>query len=1431
MSKAKTKNVMMTAVVIASILLCAGHAAIADHYGPGRVGLKVWSGPNLVDVGIGGIWNSRDKLHVQVEPTGGWRIREAQIYVGADPIPTTSSGNPKIGKFPYKREYPAPYQKEYNDGHILRRTWVLDLEQDLGFSWGQSWEQMRVQNVAVHLELVQVDSNGDVIAEEGAWCVPDVLVSDVILIEQQSIGSEAEENTSEASETAVKESKDSKQEVAKHEHEKAVTGDVTLEVEDMEQFGGSQWGWWFRYELVHPARANFVGPALVGIYAETPTFAGNIDGSAGFDFFPSERVELSIGSVLLGEAIADYKMTVLDFFEAADMDDERVINMTRLLQSLDADGDASGCVEITSDVTGFFEEAVLQLGIESVDFADDNQIENLITMTIEKSMVDGETPMVAVSKEAAQASLQKMLSNIMFRKNIPTTPGLLSNKGKINIMPVWVPARKANGEPASFLDDSGNEVPGIPYYDNPILPVDNGDGTFTYDEPQLIRVATEAKPILVVYLDENLQTSSEDVFAAVSRDDGNTWQRTNISGMAEKSSFTLANGEIYYGDCKKPVVQIKDNRIFVAWTSAYADVGEISTEDDDPSYEEDIWGVSGKQGSVDYTSQGFPEIGEVPYKAVWVARGIILTAEMLTQPPWDSASETGEPHYSAGDVVWFAAERLTSGRRDAFQLMCAGATGAGFAAVWQEDPDGLLPGEGDGPGSGWSGATTNHKTDIWYSYITWEDFAEVDINAGGCDDSTHDSDDSTHTCDDSTHDSDDSTHTNDNSPGGGGHDDSSNGLETLIPMSLPVRLSDNDAVNTDNIMVELDADGYPVRDVDGNFIPVMEVDPDGTIRKAGSHSYGYLLDGLWNGTDLYEKVNNHGELKRVLITTDGRLLDGNTGASRPNISMQTYTKSDGTKSAWAVVVYEESKGVGYGPPAGEEHLDVVAEAYTGDGHEDPDSGHGEDPNDSCGGHEDPNGVDDHHDDRYACASDIGKKIMYHSFDFRNPDLVSGGNILNLPETDANGNPVYLVEGPYLGSDPNGNPIPNPNEGQLVLDYKGDPHLAYENARRARLIIQPKNAMGASKTVLLTIYRQGEEGKGASADIMMRRCVAAGSGNPYAFANFVPEVQNLSSVSFYDPDTLNPEVDDVTNPLVNDWIWINPYREPDATGDGVKVIRWVQTEENLFDDSGSNPYEDARAHRGQIRGDFVVVGYCWTPNWAAAAHASDKYDLYIRRSFDGGATWTTDPSTTGDTEHVDIYMDPDGLLGWDIISANSIPDDEIEPTKYYEVATTYAPGVFEPARNLSRLKNHTRSIGEPRLFATPGTIKDPATGAWTGIAEDKQNKNVFYVAYGTSANQLEVEKLPEDLYWSFTTDKGTSFKEINWVLNPDIAGDYPGQKVLTSWDYLAKGEPEQGEAQLRMTPDGSRLYSCWLEESDEGSDIMFRRIIDSAFPGQ
>jgi len=68
----------------------------------------------------------------------------------------------------------------------------------------------------------------------------------------------------------------------------------------------------------------------------------------------------------------------------------------------------------------------------------------------------------------------------------------------------------------------------------------------------------------------------------------------------------------------------------------------------------------------------------------------------------------------------------------------------------------------------------------------------------------------------------------------------------------------------------------------------------------------------------------------------------------------------------------------------------------------------------------------------------------------------------------------------------------------------------------------------------------------------------------------------------------------------------------------------------------------------------------------------------------------------------------------------------------------------------------------------------------------------------------------------------------WVVNPDRDGNHAGETVRR-WFRLAKDDPEQGEAQLRMTPDGPLFYAAWVEEGEDGSDIMFRRIMPEQFP--
>jgi hypothetical protein len=1480
-------------------------------YGPGRIGLKILAGRDHVDVGNGGIWNSRDKLHIQIDPADSWRIKGYHVDLGgeADYLPPLGpTGNPKIGHFDYKEEFTSPYVNVDNlDGCAFRRTLVLELEEDLAFRWGTPYAVDRTQGVAIFLSLVQLDGEGNVIRESGAWMVPEL----VVWAEEDTVGEAiAEEEavvdagTGESIAAEVTEVKwvGKGTKVSKVEHQKAQKSWVVEELEDVTAFDGGRWGWWFSYEMAHPRTGHFIDSPVAGLSVQTPTYEGITDVNAAFDYFPGEAVDVSLGAILLGSTVADHKISPLDIFPASDTDDIRVINMARLLQSFDVDGDPQGGINITAPVAAAFEQVMGYLGLTSINFSDDMLVGDIINMTISNAgQLDPPLYLTAVSAEDAQIHLAETLNNVMFRKNISKTPEQGSTKAKMNMSTVWFPAMRAN-----------DEATVIEYFD---------------EEGNLIRTAEKAKPIIITYTDADPVTHAMDTWAAISRDDGETWKRKNLSRSADLSSFTLANGEPYYGYVKKPVFQVKGNKIVVAWTSKFARGGKpayaIDDNDeytfDDPYYTDDIWGVGGPQRSVDYVEQGFPEVGEIPYSAVWTCRGVIANGT-------DVANGVGE---FIGDIVWFKPERLTSARRDANLIFLAGASSAGFGMVWQEDPKGLRPGRAVGPGPGWGGATTNHKTDIWYSFITWGNHSKVDWDfvAGG--DPEHDLDITR--------------------------------PKALVPMSLPIRLSDNEVLNQKNMgldttttadaitylsdnltrcvkfeggltiveaddprafdgtadyatlrplpddhqatmncvnchvpygmdaLADIPTQGAPIPLVVidaaaneylggfsngdcvschySNIVPrdrliamapglddavkFVECEAKGGIWKDGSdgdaiveayypydgypyiyessdandgtHRYGLELPGLLVETpgvdspDFYTFTNFSGAETSVGITlgedgiagnADDLLMDGDTGASRGNLFLQPYTayKPDGTAytSAWAIVTYEETKGAGAGPPEN-----------TGE-------------------------ADTHRDD-YIPES--GKNAIYHSFDFTKPDMVKAGDIMNMPEClmtegiDEYGNEI--VE-PMLDGEGNITPTYLTTEaGEQILDWKYRPQLAYENARRGRFILQGWGAVRSSRTVMMMVYKMGMEGAGRPSDIMTHRWVIpeeeiifkykdgkisgvlSVEGNPYRF-------ENIFGNRVYDD-------------LAENWYWgsgpmnmssVTPTVTTESAGDpeyddaygAVKVVEWMQTVENLADLSDKNHFDDARAHRGQLRGDFVQLGFSYCANWAASRNGNDKYDFFIRRSFNGGQTWTTKPAGQGGAgvEH---------CITWTYPSGTESPGDKVEE------CTFYPAGEFEAMRNLTQLPNAKESVIEPRIVAVPGTIK--VAGVWTGIPEDKQNQNVFYVAWGTSTNPKKVldpvtgemvqeEPHPTDLYWSFSMDKGETYHVDEWVVNPDSDGGLAGETVYgTPW--MAKGDQEQGEVQLRMTPDGTRFYASWLDEGEEGSDIVFRRIMSADFP--
>lgn len=909
----------------------------------------------------------------------------------------------------------------------------------------------------------------------------------------------------------------------------------------------------------------------------------------------------------------------------------------------------------------------------------------------------------------------------------------------------------------------------------------------------------------------------------------------------------------YPGGVHNVVHATDGNKVLVAWPSrfcgqgqpaySYAYDGDDSIKDPElvakrdaiagflgidvleDLYLTDLFGVAGQQGSIDFADEGFPQAGEVPFGCVWTARGVLLPGD-------DPRTEAVE----ATHMVWTKAERLTSGRRDPYRIEVSVVEGAGFAMTWQEDPDGLRPGQGEGPGEGWSGAVAHDKTDVWYSFVRWEHFDLVEnptdpiaapINIVE-------------------------------------HDLTVSGRpQSFVPMAVPMRLTNND-----------------------------KCVPDVTTERFSYCNFEVAQDyGLEDFCAARVSIPQgpQGELGEICVNADGLPNVANTGSTRPRTSLQGYD-SDGdgeVDSAWVIVATEESKGLGRFTflPDGTACLE------------------GSVP---------------------ECEADIGKNQWYFSFDMGSPDssatsshpnglvqnLVGQGNLLNQPEVDWRTGEFYPAINTSLMWD--------------FGAFNFDLYNTEIARRSSLLVQSIGKAAGSASGLLATpAWKQGAMRQGGPADVMLRRIVLPEDyvegidNNPYAFTNvdctpvgaspgwiladgsnpYYPDgicmapATNLSSVvpdSCIDTATDGavecPSVDFTsttfgigdTNPILQGFI--------QGEGNTQKVLTWHQCPSDgtqttgdftavtcdtddrtddyatLADQSWYNPLDVAKGHRGFLDGDLVMFLYAWSPNWRLNSVGNDRYDLYVRRSFDGGMTWTSTPS--GGMASDGLPFDGDGTVTCEIYRSEVTQTQQApEPMVCYE----YAAGGAEQARNVTQHQRMRVTTLDPRFAPTAATIAegcvdedDPTVDGTVMTCDDLsaeldsdlRNPSRYFMVYETGDNSTVVdgEAEPLDLFYARAESFGDDY--VVWAETDTASADldlcYPsdphgdekiigtpidGSGFCNEFDRMnAGGDTHASEASLAANPNGSKLYGTWAQwvfdvsgEEVVESDAMARRI--------
>lgn len=192
----------------------------------------------------------------------------------------------------------------------------------------------------------------------------------------------------------------------------------------------------------------FLDSVVDGLNYKTASQSGQTNGLGEFTFQEDEMITFSIGGIELPSTPAALYLTPLELYQTNDINKIEVVNLLRLLQSLDLDGDASNGIEIT--------ESTHQLAANfNIDFSASNFDQKVAELVSQSGAANQELISATMAIEHFQLTLSQISNNNL--TTCTTTHEKVGHSGFFNTF-----AHNVSGK-ATIIDDCTIEITQFSY--------------------------------------------------------------------------------------------------------------------------------------------------------------------------------------------------------------------------------------------------------------------------------------------------------------------------------------------------------------------------------------------------------------------------------------------------------------------------------------------------------------------------------------------------------------------------------------------------------------------------------------------------------------------------------------------------------------------------------------------------------------------------------------------------------------------------------------------------------------------------------------------------------------------------------------------------------------------------------------------------------